>query len=177
AAGGESCLAVMAGGKFGGLSWILPLVLLQLTVGSHVVLLQLLLNSIEESQNLIRATIVALPVMVAAMALAAHFSPIALLYTPLLFSVCMNSYIVWRLNRRKFSYHPDWKMMGGIVLAAAVAFVPGRVLAGSWSSGLPIATLAIVCLLVTMLYLLLLVILKVVRKSELSMVKSLLVNK
>jgi hypothetical protein len=177
AAGGESCLAVMTGGKFAGLSWILPLVLLQLTVGSHVVLLQLLLNSIEESHNLIRATVVALPVMLAAMALAAHFSPIALLYTPLLFSLCMNSYIVWRLNRGEFHYRPDWTMMAGVVLAAAVAFVPGRALQGAWSSGLPMASLAVVCLLVTLLYLLSLVLLKVVRKSELSMVKSLLVNK
>lgn len=177
AAGGETCLAVMTGGKFVGLSWILPLVLLQLTIGSHVVLLQLLLNSVEQSQNLIRATIVALPAMLAAMALAVHAAPIGLLYAPILFSLCMNSYIVFRLSRSNFVYRPDWKMMLGILLAGLVAFVPGRVLNDVWSSGVPMAVLIIVCVLVTMVYLLALILLKVITKSELMTVKSLLVNK
>ena len=177
AAGGEACLDVMTGGKFVGLSWILPLVLVQLTVGSHVVLLQLLLNSIEESQNLIRATAVALPVMLVAMALAATVSPIGLLYTPVLFSLCMNSYIVYRLRRGSFVYRPDWKMMLGITVAAVAAFVPGRLLDAAWTSGLPMAKLIVICTLVTAVYLLFLVLLKVIKKSELIMVKSLLVKK
>ncbi len=177
AACGETSLAVMTGGKFIGLSWILPLVLMQLTIGSHVVLLQLLLNSVEQSQNLIRATIVALPIMLAAMALAALFLPIGLLYTPILFSLCMNSYIVFRLRRSNFAYRPDWKMMLGITLAAVAGFVPGRLLIGLWASGAPMVLLIVVCLLVTAVYLPALILLKVIKKSELMTVKSLLANK
>ncbi|HEX7645617.1 MAG TPA: hypothetical protein VF472_25720 [Burkholderiaceae bacterium] len=177
AASGESTLAVMAGGKFGDLSWILPLVLVQLTFGSHVVLLQLLLNSIERSQNLIRATVLALPVTLAAMAVAAYAGPIGLLFTPLLFSLCMNSYIVFRLRRGRFVYRPDWKMIFGISFAALAAFVPGWALAKAWATGAPLLVLVAVCLLVTLLYALALILLNVIKKSELAMLKSLLINK
>ncbi|HEX8957104.1 MAG TPA: hypothetical protein VF798_12550, partial [Burkholderiaceae bacterium] len=177
AASGESTLAVMSGGKFGGLSWILPLVLMQLTIGSHVVLLQLLLNSIERSQNLIRATMLALPVMLAAMAAAAYACPIGLLFTPILFSACMNFYIVFRLRRGKFVYRPDWKMIFGISSAAFAAFVPGWALAKAWATGAPLLVLVAVCSLVTVLYALALILLNVIKKSEMAMLKSLLINK
>ncbi len=177
AASGETSLAVLTGGKFIGLAWILPLVLVQLTVGSHVVLLQLLLNSVEQSENLIRATVIALPIMLAAMAAAAYLMPIGLLYAPILFSLCMNSTIVFRLGRSNFAYRPDWKMMLGIAVAAAAAFVPGRVLNDAWPTGAPMAVLIAVCVAATAVYLLALILLKVVKKSELITVKSLLVSK
>jgi hypothetical protein len=141
------------------------------------VLLQLLLNSIEQSHNLIRATMLALPVMIAAMVAAAYASPIALLFTPILFSACMNSYIVFRLRRGNFVYRPDWKMMLGICGAAILACMPGRALALAWPGGPPLLVLLAVCIVVTVVYMLALILLKVVRKSELAMLKSLLLNK
>ena len=122
AVAGDPIVAVMTGGKFQGLSWILLLVMAQLTIGSHVVLLQLILNSLEKSKLLIMASMVALPVMLLAMALAISISPIFLLCAPILFSLAMNLFIVFQLAVAEHPYQPSWKMLGGVSLSGLAAF-------------------------------------------------------
>lgn len=122
AVAGDPIVAVMTGGKFQGLSWILLLVMLQLTIGSHVVLLQLILNSIEKSALLFRASLYALPVMVIAMIVTIRIDPVYLLYCPLMFSLVMNSYILVHLGLGHYPYKPTWKIMGGILLSGAFSF-------------------------------------------------------
>ncbi|MDO9204589.1 lipopolysaccharide biosynthesis protein [Methylotenera sp.] len=123
AVAGDPIVAVMTGGKFQGLSWILILVMIQLTIGSHVVLLQLILNSLEKSKLLITASMVALPVLLLAMAVAINTSPIWLLSAPILFSLAMNLYIVFQLAIANHCYKLSWKMLGGVTLSGLLSYL------------------------------------------------------
>jgi|GEM_PF-3436484 pyruvyl transferase EpsO len=175
AAGGENVLAVLTGGKFHGLSWILPLVLVQLTIGSHVVLLQLLLNSVEYSAALIRASIIALPIMACGVGLAIWLAPMALLFTPILFSLAMNACIIAALGKRQYRYRPSWRMLSGVVYSGLFACAAGWGAARMLPAGLaPIVTAAIVCAVACAVYLLALIMLKTIDKSEIALVRSLI---
>jgi pyruvyl transferase EpsO len=174
AAGGESALIVMTGGKFHGLSWILPLVLVQLTIGSHVVLLQLLLNSVEYSQALIRASIIALPVMACGVGMAIWLAPLGLLLTPILFSLVMNACIISSLSKRQYRYRPSWRMLSGVVYAAMFACAAG------WAANFvlpvtlaPAAVASIVCAIASSVYVLALIVLKTIDRTEIALVRSL----
>ncbi len=123
AVAGDPVVGMMTGGKFQGLSWILVLVMVQLTIGSHVVLLQLILNSLEKSRLLIKASMVALPVMLVIMAMAIKLSPIWLLSAPVAFSLCMNLYIVAQLAAAEYPYRPSWRMLGGVTFSGLLAFL------------------------------------------------------
>lgn len=178
AAAGDAGLAIATGGKFQGLSWILPLVLVQLTIGSHVVVLQLLLNSLEQSKTLIMASTFALPIMLIAMALVVHVHPVWLLFTPLLFSFCMNFYIVYKLAQGNHPYKPDWRMLLSIFFAALIAYVPGRTLASVLIPSMnSVLVLGCVCIVVTVVYAMALFLLSVINRAELAWVKAAVLNK
>jgi pyruvyl transferase EpsO len=138
AVAGDALVDVAAGGKFHGLSWILLLLLVQLTSGSHVLLLQLILNSVERSKLLLQGSLVALPVMLVAMAVAAYTVPLALPFTPILFSLTMNFFIVRRLARHGFPYHIlSSPMLAGILCCGGVAYAvtKGLMLASPFALG------------------------------------------
>ncbi len=122
AVAGDSIVGLITGGKFHGLSWILVLVMVQLTIGSHVVLLQLILNSLEKSRLLIEGSMYALPAMMIAIVVSIFIKPIYLLFTPLLFSMVMNSYLIFQLSVSNHPYQPSRKMLGGVLLSGAITF-------------------------------------------------------
>jgi pyruvyl transferase EpsO len=177
AVAGDPIVSIMTGGKFYGLSWILLLVMVQLTIGSHVVLLQLILNSLEKSGLLMTASIVALPVMLLSMAVAATTLPIWLLCTPLLFSLVVNLYILLQLAVAHHYYQPPWKMLVGVSLSGALAYV-AIVLLGvavpfestqmMTAIGTFIGVLTVYCLLIWLS--------KIIDKSDIALIKSILFN-
>lgn len=116
AVAGPYISSALTGGKFEGLSWILLLVVLQLMIGSHVLVLQLILNAIGKSRLLLKASLYAL-LGFSFFAIAAGFvAKIGILFAPLLFSVIVNSLVVFNLNNQGYSYRPSWSMLHGMVL-------------------------------------------------------------
>jgi exopolysaccharide biosynthesis predicted pyruvyltransferase EpsI/O-antigen/teichoic acid export membrane protein len=169
---GDSIVELLAGGKFMGLSWILVLVMVQLTIGSHVVLLQLLLNSLDKSKHLVSASMAALPVMLLAMLISIITIPLWLLVTPLLFSLVMNFYIITRLAQSDYHYKPSWKMLGGVMLSGSVALSVAEASKLMLSSQItPIAMVIVALLGIVSVYLLSLWLSKSIDEYEINLVK------
>jgi pyruvyl transferase EpsO len=179
AVAGDPLVDVAAGGKFHGLSWILLLLLVQLTSGSHVLLLQLILNSVERSKILLQCSLVALPVMLAAMAVAAYTVPLALPFTPILFSLTMNFAIVRQLARHQYPYHIlSWTMLAGIICCGGVAYVvvKGLMLASPYALS-SLTTVVLAMLAVGVVYVLSLWGSRTIDAGEVQLIKSLFSNK
>lgn len=177
AVAGDPIVGMMTGGKFQGLSWILVLVMVQLTVGSHVVLLQLILNSLEKSKLLIKASIVALPAMLVAMAMAIGLSPIWVLGAPIVFSLAMNLYIVAQLAIAEHPYQPSWKMLGGVTFSGVFAFAAMELLGYAVpfeSTRIAAATLALVGVMTV--YGVLIWLSKAIDPSEIELIKNIFFN-
>lgn len=174
AVAGHTIIGLLTGGKYQDLSWILLLVLVQLTVGSHVVLLQLILNSLGKSRVLFNASLFALPVMIVAMKLALAADPLGLLLGPLLFSIAMNMYIVLHLARGNLVYKPSWKMWWSLVISGAASFLLTLLLtnhAQAWQPG-AIAMASASLAAVMLAYGLALWLMKAIGRSEILLVKS-----
>ena len=151
--------------------------MVQLTIGSHVVLLQLILNSLEKSRLLISASLVALPVMLVSMAISVAVSPVWLLCTPILFSLVMNLYIVLQLAVANHPYKPSWKMLSGVSLSGLAAFVVIDLL----GVVIPFESTQIMMAIATFLgvltiYSLLIWLSKTIDKSEIDLIRSILFN-
>jgi pyruvyl transferase EpsO len=151
--------------------------MVQLTIGSHVVLLQLILNSLEKSGLLMTASIVALPVMLLSMAVAATTLPIWLLCTPLLFSLVVNLYILLQLAVAHHYYQPPWKMLAGVSLSGALAYVAIVLLgvAVPFESTQMLTAIGTFIGVLT-LYFLLIWLSKIIDKSDIALIKSILFN-
>lgn len=175
AVAGDAIVGLMTGGKFQGLSWILVMVMVQLTIGSHVVLLQLLLNSLEKSKILLVASVFALVGMLLAMALAVITSPMWLLCAPILFSLIMNLYIVVRLARSNHSYQPSWKMLGGVSFSGLAAFAAVKLMTLVMPSDGNLLLTAITTLMgITIVYAVMIWVLKAIDTSEINLLKNLI---
>lgn len=177
AVAGDAITGLLSGGKFQGLSWILVLVMVQLTIGSHVVLLQLILNSLEKSKILVTASSLALAAMLVAMAGAAIAKPIYLLCTPLLFSLVMNFYIVLNLHRGNYAYKPSWKMLGGVSVSGVIAFAIVKL--GTWFTYLSAGSVVVALLTllgVVIVYLLTIWVTQSVRQSEIDLIRNMILN-
>lgn len=126
AAAGPYIATAMTGGKFDGQSWILLVVMLQLLIGSHVLVLQLILNALGRSSLLVRASSYALVGFVGFVLIASQVAELGLLFAPLIFSLILNVLIVRALNREGYPYQPAWKMLREVI---AVGSVVGLVVA------------------------------------------------
>jgi len=120
---GDPVVSVITGGKFQGFSWILLVIMVQLTLGSHVVLLQLMLNSLEKSRLLLNASFYALTAMLIVITISISTNPNCLLLTPLLYSLIINYYIVSQLWRQHYHYKPSWQMMRGVLFSGIMSFL------------------------------------------------------
>jgi pyruvyl transferase EpsO len=174
---GDPIVGLMSNGKFQGLSWILLLVMVQLTIGSHVVLLQLMLNTLEKSKVLFVASMVALPVMMLAMMISIITNSLWLLYTPLVFSLTMNSYIIFYLSSGTHIYKPSWKILSGVTYSGLTAFIAvvGLQKLMQWNT-LPVFTALITLLEVGIVYFLMIWIFKSINKSEIELIKNIIRN-
>lgn len=123
AAAGTYIIAALTAGKYHDELWILLVVMLQLTIGSHVVLLQLILNSVGKSILLVRAGFFSLIGMLIYWGLAQSIHAYLLLLGPLVFSLICNTYIIYSLKNVGYSYSISIKQFLGIGLAGLFAFL------------------------------------------------------
>jgi len=177
AVAGDAIVGMLTAGKFQGLSWILVLVMVQLTIGSHVVLLQLILNSLEKSRLLIQASMVALPVMLVFMAMAIGMSPFWLLVAPILFSLVMNLYIVIQLAVAGHKYQPSWKMLGTVTIAGLLGFAATELLGFAVSFEADwIATATVAFFGVTTVYGMVIWLSRAIDQTEIELVRNIFFN-
>ena len=120
-AAGPFIIASLTGGKFQEYNWLLMVVMLQLTVGSHVVLLQLILNSVGASALLVSAGLYALFGMALFLAIALPINVQSLVVAPLVFSFICNFFIINKLQKSGYPYAVSWPLFMGICVAGMVA--------------------------------------------------------
>ncbi len=123
AAAGTFIIASLTGGKYQEYLWLLMLVMLQLTVGSHVVLLQLILNSVGASILLVRAGFFALIGMAVFWSVAMFINVQLIVIGPLVFSLICNAYIINALKNKGYPYKLSWQLFLGASVSGFIAFV------------------------------------------------------
>lgn len=118
---GNEITTLLGGAKFAGHSWILVLVMAQLLIGSHVVVLQLILNAVGQSRILTKASTCALVGFVGYTLLISRSTEIAIVGAPIVFSLIANLLIVADLKRLGYGYRQAWRgpmimlVVGGMV--------------------------------------------------------------
>jgi len=179
AASGVFIIAALTGGKYHDDLWILLVVMLQLTIGSHVVLLQLILNSVGKSVLLVHAGFYSLLGMLVYWALVQFIHPNLLLLGPLVFSLICNAYIMRALKNTGYVYNVALRLFSGIGFAGLLAFVVVFLLSAQLSSYIQSATAIslISGLMIALVYLPGLYFFKVIHSDELHFVKSLLMKR
>jgi O-antigen/teichoic acid export membrane protein len=177
-AAGGYIVTSLTGGKFQEYSWLLALVMLQLTVGSHVVLLQLILNSVGASQLLVKAGFYALIGMALYLLIALNIHLTLLVAAPLAFSLVCNAYIIQALNRDGYPYSLSTNLFIGTTAAGAMAC-----LLVYFAMQQPLMTSPNVYLLtlvsgalIALVYLACLYFFKAIRADEVHLVKSILIK-
>ncbi|MBC7786730.1 MAG: oligosaccharide flippase family protein [Methylophilaceae bacterium] len=176
---GPQIIGLLTGGKFQEFTWILLVVFVQLTVGSHVVLLQLILNSVNASVVLVRAGFWALIVMAISTVLACLVDMRALILGPTAFSLACNLYVLHQFKKMRLDYAFSWHMLLGVAGAGAIAAILSY-----WSLNFahidtlqPIWLALVTGLIVVIAYALSLPILKAINMSELHLLKSFFIRK
>ena len=174
ASAGVFIVISLTGGKYQEYLWLLLVVMLQLALGSHVVLLQLILNSIGQSRTLIFAGFFALTGMLLYIILATTFDPVLLVLGPLLFSFLCNIYTIRAINNQGYSYKVQWKLYAGLMLAGAIAFlfVIFTISSKFLSFDSPFLMSIVSGFLIAIIYLPALYFLKVIQANEILLVKS-----
>jgi len=122
-AAGSDVIGAVTGGKFQDQTWILLIVMLQLLIGSHGILLQLILNALGLSKILAKASIYGLAVAVLyAIACITFYTP-AVIAAPIAFALVTNSFVIIALNKQDYAYQPAWKIIGLMSITAAIPWV------------------------------------------------------
>lgn len=174
AVAGTHLVDILTAGKYHTYVWVLLLVMVQLTIGSHVVLLQLILNAIEKSVLLMRAGALGLVVLLLFWLISVPIEPKLLITGPILFSLICNIYIIRSLNNMGYRYGLTWQVFTGVLAAGFVALSIGLVANQQWfvrySSDMVVTILA--GLVVTLVYLMFVYLLKVISHEELGFLKS-----
>lgn len=177
AVAGDAIVSIMTGGKFQEFSWILVIVMIQLTIGSHAVLLQLILNALDKSRLLVQASLVALPVMLGCMLMAIILSSDWLIVSPIVFSLVMNLFIVIQLAVAGYSYQPSWKMLVRIIASGILGFFAIKLLGFTISferSWMATATLTLIG--VTSVYVAAIWLCRAIERSEIEHVRKFFFN-
>ncbi|HEY0563554.1 MAG TPA: hypothetical protein VGD04_09520 [Methylophilus sp.] len=176
AVAGTQVIGVMTAGKFQQELWILLLVMVQLTIGSHIVLLQLLLNSVGKSHVLIQAGAVALAGMLFYWATVPLIAKPLLLCGPLVFSLICNIAIIRKLNNSGLAYGVPWPMVANVAVAGVLAYLLAFVVSQEIITTITNATVSAAVSLgvIAMAYLLALALFKVIRAEELDFFKSMM---
>ena len=178
-AAGGLIVTSLTGGKFQEYSWLLALIMLQLTVGSHVVLLQLILNSVGASQLLVKAGFFALIGMALFLAVALNVHLYSLVVAPLVFSLICNIYIIQSLNRAGYPYKLSKQLFRGATVSGSIACLLVYVAMHQIFYASPNTYLLTVIsgLLTTLVYIACLYFFKAIRAEEVQLVKSILIKK
>jgi len=114
---------VLVGSKFSEYYWIFALLFFQLTIGSHVVVLQLVLNTIGKSRLLLSAGIVSLCCLCIYWLGVASVHPTLILFGPMVFSLCCNAVIIKLMRRNGFAYGIPWRLYFRVLLSASLTYL------------------------------------------------------
>lgn len=158
-------------------SWILLLILVQLLVGSHIVVLQLLLNATGKSRVLPAASAYGLITFVVVVVMALANQSSLLLVAPLAFSMVANTLVVRNLNRAGYRYQPEWKALSAAALTAVGGGASGYLalhLLGPMPA-VPAVLIAGICILA--LFALGIRLLCVIGHTEIALLKRLIIKK
>ncbi len=174
AAAGGFIIASLTGGKYQEYSWLLMVVMLQLTVGSHVVLLQLILNSVGQSALLVRAGLLALIGMSIFLAVTLFINMQFLVLGPLVFSLICNTYIVYSLKVKGYPYKLSWQLFWGASFSGVIAFLVTFVTVNQQSLILhhPMIITVVTGVLITIVYATSLYFLKAINADETNLIKT-----
>jgi pyruvyl transferase EpsO len=114
--------AMLTGGKYADHAWILPLLILQLALGSHATIIQIIINAIGKSQILSVSGSMALLAMAAAIGLAILSGhPMLMAAAPLVYEAVNNLAAVAGFWRRGYGYDLQWRFHEKLVSATAIA--------------------------------------------------------
>jgi pyruvyl transferase EpsO len=171
---GSHLVDLLTAGKYHSYVWILLLVTVQLTIGSHVMLLQLLLNAINKSAWLMRAGVYALFGLLLFWFVAVPMHATALLFGPLLFSLICNIYIIRKLNHSGYAYGLTWQVFTGVLVAGLAALLVALLVNQQWftENSNDIWVTALAGLVVLSVYLLAVYVLKLISQEEWLFLKS-----
>lgn len=175
AVAGSHLVGLLTAGKYESHVWILLLVMVQLTIGSHVMLLQLILNAVSKSVWLMRAGVFALFGLLLFWLIAVPMYASALLFGPLLFSLICNLYIIRKLNHSGYAYGLTWQVFTGVLAAGLAALLVALLVSQQWFSAYEsdIWITALAGFVVLTVYLLAVYVLKLISQEEWLFLKSL----
>ncbi|MBI1890599.1 MAG: hypothetical protein HYS18_08135 [Burkholderiales bacterium] len=116
--------SLLTGGRYADHAWILPVLILQLALGSHATIIQIVINAVGKSEVLAISGASALISMAAAIALmivSGHAGWIAV--APLVYEMVNNGVAVAGLRSRGFDYSPHWRFHAKLLAATGLAWI------------------------------------------------------
>jgi pyruvyl transferase EpsO len=115
--------SLLTGGKYHEYAWILPVLILQLALGSHATIIQIVINAVGKSEILSLSGFSALVAMVIAVALAIGGGhPEYLVLAPLAYEMVNNFVAVASLRGRGFHYDPQWPFHWKLLISTVAAY-------------------------------------------------------
>lgn len=118
---GGTLIDWLTGGKYADSAWVVGVLLLVLIANSHVMVLQMLCNALEQSALLLQSNLWSLPGLALQVAAAALLGLPGLLAGTLAIVLFKNAYIMAGLRRAGVAYRLDWPALGRMGLGAALA--------------------------------------------------------
>jgi pyruvyl transferase EpsO len=115
--------SVLTGGKYAEYAWVLPILILQLALGSHATIIQIIINAVGKSEILSLSGCSALLAMAAAIGavmVGGHYE--YLIVTPLVYEIVNNAVAMWGLRQRGFRYDAQWSFHGKLVVITTIAY-------------------------------------------------------
>lgn len=165
--------ALLTGGKYAGESWILPVLILQLALGSHATVLQIIINAVGKSEVLRLSGFSALAAMLIAVAATlAGGQAVYLVLAPLVYEVINNGVAIAALRSRGFRYQLQWRFH--LKLAASTLFAWLLAGAGSAHASHPLVAIVVAALLAAPAFVLANLVLRTVDTRDIHTLKSLL---
>ncbi len=140
---------LLTGGRHAEHGWILPVLVLQLTIGSHATILQIVINAVGKSGILALSGCAALVAMgIAVIAVLVRGQLAWLLVTPLVYEIVNNLAALALLRRQKLRFDPQWRFHGKAILATMLAWFAATEIATLTTSSLTAVMLAGIAALV-----------------------------
>jgi pyruvyl transferase EpsO len=123
---------LLTDGKYGAYAFLLPLLFVQVALGSHNTILQIIANSVGRSDILSKSGAVALACMMLGLLLCLRSGASPLLFaTPLIFEIANIVVTVWLLRRYGFHYSIQAWFHFALALACAAAYFAARAAASA----------------------------------------------
>lgn len=123
---GSDITGLITNGKYTDMNWLLILVLMQLTIGSHVNLLQMVSNAVSKSEALSTGAFCSLTVLLIFWIIVIPVQPYLIFVGPLLHSLSNNNFIIWALKRAGFSYKLHIPSLCLLLVSSAMAWLAGE---------------------------------------------------